>query len=195
MEMADRSGDDLDLGNTLSYSNPEVDMHDPDSDLEDHYIEDHSMEDNNIDGDDESSDAESFEYNDDDIDGDFELDAAGDSDYEEGPASKRRIAKPALPKKSPINSKSSQLAKSKATSRRKAQSTPRKPNQTSEQLPRALKKAHRDIERKQSLGQPRAKGDRALRCLPYVTKNRAAKRELIRWGGKSDARLLYHMQA
>ncbi|KAB2575813.1 hypothetical protein DBV05_g5530 [Lasiodiplodia theobromae] len=193
MEMADQFEDDLDLGNALSYSNPEVDMHDAESDLEDHHIEDHSMEDNNIDGDDESSDAESFEYNDDDIDEDFELDAAGDSDYEEGPASKRRTAKPALPKKSLINSKSSQLATSKSKPRRKAQSTPRKTNQTSEQLPRALKKAHRDIERKQSLGQPRAKGDRALRCLPYVTKNRAAKRELIRWSDETYAHTLLAM--
>lgn len=35
------------------------------------------VEDNNIDADDDSSNAESFEYNDDDIDGDFELDAGG----------------------------------------------------------------------------------------------------------------------
>ncbi|EKG16077.1 hypothetical protein MPH_06771 [Macrophomina phaseolina MS6] len=48
-------------------------------------------------------------------------------------------------------------------------------------VPRALRKAQHDVERKLSRGQPSAEDDRPLRCLPYRTLNRAPKRELMRW--------------
>lgn len=127
-------------------------------------------------------DAQSDSPEDDDaLDDDFEDDAGGDSDYEEYSATTRsRRSRPKAP---------STTAKRSQTIRRPSNLTmsgSRKSRANSAtQIPRALRKAHRDVERRPlPKGQPPPEGDRALRCLPYRTLNRAPKRELIRWNGK-----------
>ncbi|KAH7051185.1 hypothetical protein B0J12DRAFT_79911 [Macrophomina phaseolina] len=127
----------------------------------------------------------SFEYDDDDIDGDFEDDAA-DSDYEENPTRSRRSkAKPAMsnkPAKSNVTSatttKRTQTVRPSITG---ASGTRKSRVNSNGPVPRALRKAQHDVERKLSRGQPSAEDDRPLRCLPYRTLNRAPKRELMRW--------------
>ncbi|GME22831.1 RNA-binding protein cabeza-like protein [Neofusicoccum parvum] len=129
------------------------------------------------------SDAD-FEYRDDDVDEDFEDDQDGDSDYEEGPAKRRRgNQKPAVPKKAAKPAKPSKAAKPKKpdTPVNKSTARSKKARGGADQAPRALEKARRDVKLKISKGQPPDVGDRALRCLPYRTRNRAPKRELMRW--------------
>ncbi|KKY18631.1 putative rna-binding protein cabeza-like protein [Diplodia seriata] len=156
---------------------------DPDMDVEDAWSD---VGDDDMDANEAASDADSFDYNDDDVDADFELDADVDSEYEDGPAKRRRNTTTATPKKGSSGKSNLQTPKKARATPKKAKPTPVKPRRASEQpsgakIVRALKKAQRDIERRRSRGQPRARGDRALRCLPYITKNRAPKRQLIRW--------------
>ncbi|KAL1640021.1 hypothetical protein SLS58_007288 [Diplodia intermedia] len=156
---------------------------DPHMDVDDAWSD---VGDDDMDANEAASDADSFDYNDDDVDADYELDADVDSEYEDGPAKRRRNTTTATPKKGSSGKSSLQTPKKARATPKKAKPTPVKPRRASEQpsgakIVRALKKAQRDIERRRSKGQPRARGDRALRCLPYITKNRAPKRQLIRW--------------